>query len=545
VYPINGTFTLRVTVNTNGQSINAAEGTLNFNPRELAVVRVDRSASVFSLWVTEPSFSNSAGTISFSGGSPTGYTGSSGTVFTVTMRTLTAGESRLSYTSGSVLANDGRGTNVLSSMSGGTFTAEAATSQPAPEVVIEYVPQANTPSAPKITSTSHPDTNSWYTNTTAELAWTLPSDVTGMRTLLDKNPNSIPSKVYDTPQTSLTLKELEEGVSYFHLQFRNDDGWGRVTHYRLGIDTKDPVGFKVNLASSSDPTNPEQVLVASFGEEEVGSPISRYLISINGGAPVEFVDSENSGRILLPSLEPGYHTISIEAVDGAGNSTVDSLSLTIASFEKPVFSDYPEELTANVIPVIKGLTRPGSEVTVYVSVNGVDERSYQLEADESGVFTYIPDSPLVEGVYKLRAVATDTYGARSESSDEIRIAVQQPGYIRIGTWLVSALSVIIPALGLVALMVLMVLWLGARFLRFKGRVSVESHEALTILDREFNTLREVIGSEKEKLASTKRSKNLSVGEQDFITALEDALLTMQKRVVKEVKDVENLVAKDK
>jgi hypothetical protein len=461
------------------------------------------------------------------------------------MRTLTAGESRLSYTSGSVLANDGRGTNVLSSMSGGTFTAEAATSQPAPEVVIEYVPQANTPSAPKITSTSHPDSSSWYTNKTAGLSWTVPPDVTGMRTLLDKNPNSIPSKVYDTPQSSLTLQDLEEGVSYFHLQFKNADGWGRVTHYRLGIDTEDPSGFSVSLASSSDPTNPEQTLIAAFSDEESGSPITRYLISVDGEAPTEFVDSENSGHIILPALEPGYHTIAIEAFDAAGNSAVDTISITVVSFEQPIFTDYPEELTANVIPVIKGLTRPDSEVTLYVNINGGEERSYMLKADGSGVFTFIPDSALSVGVYRLRAVAKDIYGAQSQVSSEIRIAVQQPGYIRIGVWLVSALSVIIPMLGLVALLVLMVLWLGSRFRRFKGRVSIESQEALTILDREFDALRKVIDSEKEKLVASKRSKSLSVGEEGFIGKLEESLTAMQKRVVKEVKDVENLVAKDK
>ena len=59
VYPVNSTFSVSVSVAPDGKSINAAEGTLSFNPRELSVVSVNRSSSIFNLWVTEPTFSNS------------------------------------------------------------------------------------------------------------------------------------------------------------------------------------------------------------------------------------------------------------------------------------------------------------------------------------------------------------------------------------------------------------------------------------------------------------------------------------------------------
>jgi len=100
VYTTGSTFTVRVVVNTNNASVNAADATLSFNPKELQVVSVSRASSIFSLWTTEPTFSNSAGTISFSGGSPSGYTGSAGTVMSVTFRTLGAGSPRVNITSG-------------------------------------------------------------------------------------------------------------------------------------------------------------------------------------------------------------------------------------------------------------------------------------------------------------------------------------------------------------------------------------------------------------------------------------------------------------
>ena len=139
VYTSGSTFTVNVRVNTQGEEINAAEGTLKFNPNELSVVNVSRASSIFNLWVAEPAFSNSTGNITFSGGSPSGYSGGGGTVMSVTFRAAGAGSARVSFTNGSVLANDGRGTNVLTNMGGGTFTIQAQSSSPAPEVITEYV----------------------------------------------------------------------------------------------------------------------------------------------------------------------------------------------------------------------------------------------------------------------------------------------------------------------------------------------------------------------------------------------------------------------
>ena len=80
VYQANSVFTVRVVVNTGGQSINAAEGKLQFDNQKLSVVNLSQAGSIFNLWTTEPEFSNSAGTITFGGGSPKGYTGSAGTI---------------------------------------------------------------------------------------------------------------------------------------------------------------------------------------------------------------------------------------------------------------------------------------------------------------------------------------------------------------------------------------------------------------------------------------------------------------------------------
>jgi hypothetical protein len=537
VYQVGNTFTARVQIATQGQSVNAAEGTIKFNPNELSVVSVTRSGSIFNLWVTEPAFSNSAGTVNFSGGVPTGYSGSVGNVLSITFRVTNAGSPRVTFTDGSVLANDGRGTNVLTSMTGGSYTAQAASAAPVAEV-IEYVAPANTPAAPQINSDTHPDPANWSNETTAELSWTLPAGITAVRTLLDDRSSTVPTNVYDNPISSISLDDLPEGVSYFHLQFRNADGWGRITHYRLAVDSVGPANIAITTASTTDETNPQQVLQVTTDEE--GSGVVRYLVKINEAEPFEFIDEAGAGLITLPVLKPGYHAIIVEAFDAAGNSTIGTYSITVDAFEKPVFTDIPTSMTANVIPVIRGLTRPNSLVTVFFNRIGNEPNVIEVTADAEGVFTYIPEGELYSGVYEISAEATDTYGAQSARSDSKRIAVQEPGYVRIAGQFVDAMSVIVPLLLLAVLLVLGMWYLLFVFRRFKGSVRVESVEALDILHREFSNLQVILRNQESTLQSSRKAKKLTKAESEMIEVIDKALQTSQRTVEKEIQDVTQL-----
>lgn len=540
VYQANGTFSVNVVVNTQGTSINAADGTLSFNPNELSVVAVNRSSSIFNLWVAEPSFSNGAGTISFSGGSPAGYTGSAGNVMTVTFRAVGSGPVRVKFSNGSVLANDGRGSNVLTSMNGGNYTIQAASVAPEPEI-IEYVAPANTPSAPNVRSSTHGDPSSWYTNKTAELSWTVPSEVTSVRTLLDTSPTTIPTKVYETPISSITLPDLDEGISYFHVQFRSDEGWGKVTHYRLAIDSEKPESITIKHPDGADLANPEQILQLDVQDKTSG--IARYMIKIDAEEPYEFIDESGSSTVQLPALEPGYHSVIIEAFDYAGNSIIGTYSFTILAFDRPVFVEYPTEINEEVIPVIKGLTRPGSKVTVSLNKIGAEPTMYELNSDESGEFVFIPDGRFSLGVYEVSAIAIDPYGAQSERSEIIKIAVQQPGFVRVGSVLISVLSIIIPLLALLILgaIGLWYLWLYVK--RLRGRVKKESVEALDILHKEFSALTKSLENHAAKLRTSRKTGKLTKAESEMLDEMKRSLEISQKAVEKEIEDVRNLTSK--
>lgn len=540
VYTAGATFTVRVVVNTSGKPINAAEGTLKFNPAELSVVSVDRSGSIFNLWVAEPSFSNSAGTINFSGGLPSGYTGTAGNIFNITFRTKGAGNPKVTMTGGSVLANDGMGTNVLTAMNGGTYTISATSDNPAPEVV-EYVAPANTPSAPQITSDTHGDVAAWYKDKTAILKWSLPADVVAVRTLLDDRSSSVPTKVYDTPISSITLPDLDEGESYFHIQFKNTDGWGKITHYRLAIDSTAPSKLDIKRADGTDAANPVQVLEVK--SDEAVSSIVRYMVRLDANDAFEVKTEVASSTITLPTVEPGYHTVIVEAFDAAGNSVVGSYSFTIEAFSKPVFTDYPTEINESVIPVIKGVTRPDSDVEVTLQKFDSEPDVVIVRSDKDGIFTFIPNSKLSLGVYELKAKAKDAYGAQSEVSDPIRIAVQQPGFMRIGSYLINVLSVVIPLIAMTVFLVMMTWFMILYFRRFKRKLGTESTEVAVAVTEEFSHILVLLKNLKEETAKERKTNKLTKIEEKIFSEMEGAIDASKQKIEKEVSDVVRLTRK--
>ena len=540
VYTAGKTFTVKLVVNTEGKSINAAEGSLKFNPQELSVVAIDKSSSIFNLWVAEPTFSNSAGTISFSGGLPTGYTGSVGNIFNITFRTTSASNGKLSFVNGSVLANDGMGTNILSGMNGGNFTIQAPSNDPKAEVVVEYVAPANTPAAPKIESNTH-KSGEWSNNNDAYLKWGIASGVTSVRTSLDSSPTNIPVKIYDNPISEIKLDDLSEGTSYFHLQFKNADGWGKISHFALKIDSEKPDSFEIKSIDNPDYSNPIQTL--KLEAKDKTSEVKKYKIKIDDQEPYEYIDEKKTNEVVLPSLLPGYHTVVIEAFDEAGNSIIATHSFTILSFDKPVFTEYPDEIGENVIPVIIGNTRPNSKVEILVNKIGTEPNTYEINSNDKGVFTFIPEGRFSTGVYELSARATDQFGAKSELSETIRIAVQEPGYVRIGGFLIDLLSVVIPLIALVALTIF-ACWFALLKLRsIRKRVSKESGEAMFMAQSEFSNIQNIIKKHEQNIILSRKNNKLTKSESELINELNDVINTAKSRVEKEISDVEQVIQK--
>lgn len=120
---VGNTVALKIYVNSSDKSVNNTEATVGFPVDLLEVSSVTKTSSVFSLWAEEPSFSNSTGKITFSGGVPNpGFIGSSGYVLTINFKTKKQGTANVTFLSAAVRANDGLGTDVLTSKGSSTVT---------------------------------------------------------------------------------------------------------------------------------------------------------------------------------------------------------------------------------------------------------------------------------------------------------------------------------------------------------------------------------------------------------------------------------------
>jgi hypothetical protein len=135
-------FTVSVDVSSADRAMNAASGDISFPSAKLRVLSVSNADSAMNLWVQNPSFSNAAsgGDINFAGVvlNP-GFTGAAGNVVIIRFQAVAAGSAELSFSTGSVLANDGNGTDILDSMGTADVTITPAVSagsaaSPAPTV---------------------------------------------------------------------------------------------------------------------------------------------------------------------------------------------------------------------------------------------------------------------------------------------------------------------------------------------------------------------------------------------------------------------------
>ncbi len=121
-YNVGDLFSVVIYVDTGTQPINAVTGQLTFDNSKLEVVSVSSSKSILTLWPQEPGFSNGTGSITFSGGLPSpGFFGKNGTILRITFRPKNVGTANIKFSSASLLANDGQGTNVIVDLEDANF----------------------------------------------------------------------------------------------------------------------------------------------------------------------------------------------------------------------------------------------------------------------------------------------------------------------------------------------------------------------------------------------------------------------------------------
>ncbi|MGC9599135.1 MAG: hypothetical protein ABSE18_02000 [Minisyncoccia bacterium] len=314
-------FTVAVKVSSPDQAMSAAQGEISFPTKNLAVLSVSKTDSIMNLWVQDPTFSNHDGVINFGGVAVNpGFKGTDGTIFTVTFEAESPGSAPLSFISGSVLANDGKGTNILSGMQSANFSVIPLAAMPA------------NASAPAVLIISNPPLadGNWYNLDHITFDWSVPSNAEGVDYTISTNANfQLPDvNLGFVSQVTYDLSNFSDGTWYFFVSFKSGNSWSPPAVKIIMLDRTPPRPFVITR-EDTDETDAQPVFQWVAADDVSG--IDHYEARIGNGDwfnPAS-LESTAASYVLPPQSPTDVRTFTVRAFDRAGNFTDSSIDFRV------------------------------------------------------------------------------------------------------------------------------------------------------------------------------------------------------------------------
>ena len=531
IYNIGSTFSVKVMVDSDGEPINVGDGVLNFDSNMLEVEKISKVNSIFNTWVIEPSFDNAIGKIEFQGGTAEEFVGADGNIISITFKALANAEVSVSFSSGAVLASDGKATNLLTAMQGGSYSLEPESILPPskrgeePLLIFD-----GTPFVPTVFSSTHSNEDAWYSNSNPEFSWETQSGITALRLSINEKPIDLPIEEYPVSVSSKIFEQLPDGVWYFHIRFKNQYGWGEITHRKVLIDNQPPLPFEIIIDNSGDKTNPSPILF--FESEDLLSGIETYKIKIGQAEAIETTESVYK----ITPQRAGEYTEIIWAVDAAGLSTVETSEFGVIPIKAPVITHYPQYDKVGNTLAIEGVSLYSkAKISIFVSTEDGDIEEGETITNEDGSWSFIYNKSLEEGLYQIWADVTDSRGAKSDFCGKETIIVASPAFIRIGRVIIDYLSVVLILVALVGVLALIIFFIRYKVSTWRKKLKVETKEAAMSVVKAFISLEQEIQTQIEYLD---KKPGLNDDEQRIYNKLKKALDESKGMIGREIKDIE-------
>jgi len=514
---------VKVVVDTSGEAINNAEAIIQFPSDLLEVVSVSKSSSVFSLWVEEPIFSNSSGTVKFNGGvANPGFNGSNGSLVSITFKAKALGNASILFTEAAVRKNDGLGTDILTSKNSG-FVQIIRAPLIEPPVVPDNA-QLTLPPKPVISSQTHLAQTAWYAINTASFNWKVPDGVTSLQTLFNKNPNSIPSIKYDNSVSQKTLSNVSDGTFYFHLRYANSAGLGPVAHYEFNIDTTPPDPFIPKIRTSGN-----QNLI-KLDAEDATSGIDYYTIQIDDDQILKIKKSELvENEYSLPILKQDNHNLIVTAYDKAGNYREASLDFRSFFITVPSISLSSNSIIKGETVIISGKTDyPDSQVEITLNLEGRDIKKYTQMPSSDGSFSLITERVDTAGSISIWAENVFKNSVRSQLSQKLYLKVDEPVAVKVTFALFWLILIII-----LLIILLFILYEGwHKFFGLKKEIDYELERVAKDTHKAVLLLKEELDSQLGVLEKAKVDRSLNIKEEIIF-----------KEIQKNVNDIDLFIEK--
>lgn len=561
-YVIGDKFTISVKAFVGGANINAAEGLIAFDRNYLEVAGVSDAGSIFSLWTTQPSFSNSAGTISFGGGiQAPGFSGQQGKVMSITFRAKAVGSGLVRFSSGAILSNDGKGSNILESMGSANFTiaaketvaaaAESAASSTAAASAkkagavtnIEPIDSLDTEATdeyikPYIASVTNPDQNAWSNNNDIQLQWEVPKNATGLSWALTRDFKTDPESKPQALIGNKAFENVEDGMWFFHLKFYDGKKWGTVGRFRLLVDTSRPSPLVITVRQNDANSLPKLL----FKTTDNTSGVDHYEVFVNSFEDKEFSLPEDQAQdqlaVQLTNLEYGKHTALIKVVDKAGNETVSTTEFEVQPIEAPVIKNYAKEIKVSDQFFVSGTSLPEVAINVYIQSEGNKVTSAAVRSDVNGNWFYLGEPKLPNGRYVVWVEAENSLGLKSMPSEKVSFLVTPPVFAVIGNFVINYFTVLVSLLFMIILIAILLYFI---INMIRKRLKKETVEVEVVLQQNLANLKKIVDDEVAKLsklapqpAAVKEGKKMK-------DAFGQQIDQARKKIMKEIKDVEAIL----
>ena len=471
-YNVGDTINLLISVSTDqNEPINAVSGTILFPKNLVEVISVSKANTIVNFWVSEPSFSNAQGSVSFEGiiTNP-GFTGTSGKIIKISLKAKQKGTSPITLSNASVLANDGNGTNVLENIGqisliigdGKTETPEI-TPVPVKNPIPTPIPKKlNLPEMPVITSENVPDQTKWYLTNDIKVGWQLPESVTRVYASIDKNEKTVPKVLKTGSQISFEENSLASGIWYAHVRFKNSVGYGPTASFKVNLDTTPPESFTLQEIKNANDTKTSFNVFAT----DTLSGIDKYSFTIDKGTEKEWLD-DGSHVFTTEVLPPGNHIISGIVYDKAGNKANTTQNFETTEVLIPQIISYPESFKENDQYTIEGTAFPESKIKIFIDNadgNRLNDTILETNTKEDGKFTAQGENGLPYGNYNAYA---KSYINEIESlaSNSVKMISKPTGFhlvlstLKEGfNWIISQINkYLMFILGFFALIILLIL----------------------------------------------------------------------------------------
>lgn len=288
-------------------------------PGGITVERVMPVDSPTLVWVRTPRFDKAKGSVTLTGGftKPVASPVTLARVIFAPAADAPAGTVTV-MPQGTVLAADGKGTELTVTNAALTLNILASTAPTA-----SAPSAAETPRAPVLTSPSHPDEWRWSQNTTWQVTWDAAANTTYSYTLT-RSGESTPVKTGTTTSGSVSFPNLADGIYTLSVQAQNPNGAAGQAVGRMAlIDTRPPQPFGVRVSRNSPLFDGKTFL--TFHTYDILSGVARY--QVRAGSQGTFKPAQSPYVINDPSLK----TATVRAIDNAGNARDVTVALRPAN----------------------------------------------------------------------------------------------------------------------------------------------------------------------------------------------------------------------